>query len=110
MIGPRVPFVLLIVVTLSLLIPACQSNTRQLPYNGTYGFRVILENNPAAVDPTWAQVVAWFSPLAHATTLSRNLFLGCLDLSMVWDTLWLLVAAAAPILPAIAVLRHRLVK
>ncbi len=59
MIGPRVPFVLLAVLTLSLFIPACQSNTRQLPYNGTYGFRVILENNPAAADPTWAQVVAF---------------------------------------------------
>jgi hypothetical protein len=30
-----------------------------LPYNGTYGFRVILENNPDARDPTWDQVVAF---------------------------------------------------
>jgi len=43
----------------TLLIPACRSNTQQLPYNGTYGFNVILENNPGAVDPTWEQVVAF---------------------------------------------------
>ena len=42
-----------------LLLPSCQGNTRQLPYNGTYGFRVILDNNPDATDPTWDQVVAF---------------------------------------------------
>ena len=42
-----------------LLLPSCQGATRQLPYNGTYGFRVILENNPDARDPTWDQVVAF---------------------------------------------------
>jgi hypothetical protein len=51
--------VLLAVLAFALSIPACQGNTRQLPYNGTYGFRVVLENNPAAVDPTWDQVVAF---------------------------------------------------
>jgi hypothetical protein len=45
------------VLVLSLLIPACQGNTQHLPYNGTYGFNVVLENNPDAVDPTWNQVV-----------------------------------------------------
>jgi len=52
-------FVLLAVLTLSLIIPACRSNTQQLPYNGTYGFNVVLENNPEAVDPTWDQVVSF---------------------------------------------------
>jgi hypothetical protein len=43
----------------TFLIPACRSNTQQLPYNGTYGFNVVLENNPEAVNPTWDQVVAF---------------------------------------------------
>ncbi|MFA5078539.1 MAG: hypothetical protein WC541_03535 [Dehalococcoidia bacterium] len=43
----------------SLFIAACQSNTQQLPYNGTYGFNVVLQNNPDAVDPSWEQVVAF---------------------------------------------------
>jgi hypothetical protein len=51
--------VLSAVLALALSIPACQGNTRQLPYNGTYGFRIVLENNPDAVDPTWDQVVAF---------------------------------------------------
>jgi hypothetical protein len=42
-----------------MLLPACQGTARQLPYNGTYGFRVILDNNPDATDPTWDQVVAF---------------------------------------------------
>jgi len=56
---PGALFALLVVLALSLIVPACQGNTQQLPYNGTYGFRVVLENNPAAVDPTWDQVVAF---------------------------------------------------
>ena len=51
--------VLSAVLAFALSIPACQGNTRQLPYNGTYGFRIVLENNPDAVDPTWDQVVAF---------------------------------------------------
>jgi len=58
--NPRVlSAVALAVAALCLFIPSCQGNTRQLPYNGTYGFRVVLENNPDAVDPTWDQVVAF---------------------------------------------------
>ncbi len=56
---PGVLFVLLAALALPLIVPACQGNTQQLPYNGTYGFRVVLENNPASVDPTWDQVVAF---------------------------------------------------
>lgn len=55
---PGVLFALMTALAL-LIVPACQGNTQQLPYNGTYGFRVVLENNPAAVDPTWDQVVAF---------------------------------------------------
>lgn len=40
----------------ALAAPACSGNARLIPYNGTYGFKVVLENNPAAADPTWQQV------------------------------------------------------
>jgi len=56
---PCVPALLATALILALVIPACQGNTQQLPYSGTYGFRVVLENNPDAVDPTWDQVVAF---------------------------------------------------
>jgi hypothetical protein len=56
---PGALIVLLVVLAFALSIPACQGNTRQLPYNGTYGFRVVLENNPDAKDPTWDQVMAF---------------------------------------------------
>jgi hypothetical protein len=55
----RVLIILSATLAIMLLLPACQGTTRQLPYNGTYGFRVILENNPDARDPTWDQVVAF---------------------------------------------------
>ncbi len=48
---------LLSVLISALFIAACQSNTQQLPYNGTCGFNVVLQNNSDAVDPTWNQVV-----------------------------------------------------
>ncbi|MDD5398954.1 MAG: hypothetical protein PHU70_07740, partial [Dehalococcoidia bacterium] len=51
--------VLAVSLVSALGIAACQANTQQLPYNGTYGFRVVLDNNPAATDPTWDQVVAF---------------------------------------------------
>ncbi len=56
------PYALIVIAAaliLALIIPACQGNTQQLPYNGTYGFNVVLENNPEAVDPSWDQVVAF---------------------------------------------------
>ncbi|MBN1691056.1 MAG: hypothetical protein JW901_08545 [Dehalococcoidia bacterium] len=56
---PGALFALMAALALSLIVPACQGNTQQLPYNGTYGFRVVLQNNPAAADPTWDQVVAF---------------------------------------------------
>ncbi|MDD5703184.1 MAG: hypothetical protein PHU23_14190 [Dehalococcoidales bacterium] len=56
---PFAPALLAAALILALVIPACRGNTQQLPYNGTYGFRVVLKNNPAAVDPTWDQLVAF---------------------------------------------------
>jgi len=56
---PGALIVLLAVLAFAPGIPSCQGTTRQLPYNGTYGFRVILENNPDARDPTWDQVVSF---------------------------------------------------
>jgi len=55
----RVLLILSAALAFVLLLPSCQGATRQLPYNGTYGFRVVLENNPDAKDPTWDQVVAF---------------------------------------------------
>jgi hypothetical protein len=55
----RVLLILSAALAFVFLLPSCQGTTRQLPYNGTYGFRVILENNPDARDPTWDQVVAF---------------------------------------------------
>jgi len=56
---PGAMVVLSVVLAFALSITACQGNTRQLPYNGTYGFRVVLENNPNAKDPTWDQVISF---------------------------------------------------
>jgi len=56
---PGALVVLSVVLAFALSITACQGNTRQLPYNGTYGFRVVLENNPNAKDPTWDQVISF---------------------------------------------------
>jgi len=50
---------LAVALVLALGIAACQTNTQQLPYNGTYGFRIVLQNNPDAVDPTWDQVASF---------------------------------------------------
>lgn len=46
----------LIVLLPAVLTAACGGNARLLPYAGTHGYKVVLDNNPAAVDPTWQQV------------------------------------------------------
>ena len=53
--------VLLAALVFVLSIPACQGNTRQIPYTGTYGFQVVLENNPIAKDPSWDQLKAFLA-------------------------------------------------
>lgn len=59
--------------------------------------------------PSWVQVVAWFSPLTHATNASRALFAGRLDAGLGLDVLWLMVVALLPLFPAILFFRRRLV-
>lgn len=44
--------------------------------------------------PGWAQVLAWFVPLAHVTSLYRGLLNGHIHGSMIIDVVWLMVATA----------------
>ena len=53
--------VLLSALVFALYIPACQGNARQIPYTGTHGFQVVLENNPEARDPSWDQLKAFLA-------------------------------------------------
>jgi lipooligosaccharide transport system permease protein len=64
---------------------------------------------PLSQLPSWAQTVAWFSPLTHAANISRALFTGQIDAAVGFDILWLVVAAALPVFPAILFLRRRLI-
>lgn len=65
--------VLLAVLVFAFFIPACQGNARQIPYTGTHGFQVVLDNNPEATDPTWDQLKAF---LAADKTDERDYILG----------------------------------
>ena len=65
--------VLLTSLVITLFIPACQGNARLIPYNGTHGFQVVLENNPQATDPSWEQLKAF---LAEDKTDERDYVLG----------------------------------
>ena len=69
----RVPAVLLASIVIALFIPACQGNARLIPYTGTHGFQVVLENNPQATDPSWDQLKAF---LAEDKTDERDYVLG----------------------------------
>jgi len=65
--------VLLASLVFTLYIPACQDNARLIPYTGTHGFKVVLENNPRATDPSWDQLKAF---LAEDKTDERDYVLG----------------------------------
>jgi len=65
--------VLLASLVFALYIPACQGNARLIPYTGTHGFKVVLENNPRATDPSWDQLKAF---LAEDKTDERDYVLG----------------------------------
>jgi len=68
-----VPAVLLAFIVIALFIPACQGNARLIPYTGTHGFQVVLENNPQATDPSWDQLKAF---LEEDKTDERDYVLG----------------------------------
>jgi hypothetical protein len=65
--------VLLASLVFALYIPACQGNARLIPYTGTHGFKVVLENNPRATDPSWDQLKAF---LIEDKTDERDYVLG----------------------------------
>jgi hypothetical protein len=65
--------VLLAAIVFALFIPACQGNARLIPYTGTHGFQVVLENNPEATDPSWDYLQAF---LAEDKTDERDYVLG----------------------------------
>ena len=65
--------VLLASLVITLIIPACQGNARLIPYTGTHGFQVVLENNPEATDPSWEQLKAF---LSEDKTDERDYVLG----------------------------------
>jgi len=65
--------VLLASVLITLVIPACQGNARLIPYTGTHGFQVVLENNPLATDPSWDRLKAF---LAEDKTDERDYVMG----------------------------------
>lgn len=60
--------------------------------------------------PAWAQVLAWFIPLAHVTSLFRGLLNGHLHASMLADFAWLVVATALFYWLALLGMRRRLVE
>ena len=60
--------------------------------------------------PRWAQVLGWFVPLAHVTSLYRGLLSGHLHASMLADLAWLVVATAFFYLLALKGMQRRLVE
>ena len=65
--------ILLASLLITLVIPACEGNARLIPYTGTHGFQVVLENNPQATDPSWDQLKAF---LIEDKTDERDYVLG----------------------------------
>lgn len=59
--------------------------------------------------PAPLRVVAWFLPLSHAARLHRGLVLGRLESGLLWDFVWLLVAAFVAANLAVWLLRRRLI-
>lgn len=70
---PGLPAVILAALAFTLIAAACQANARLIPYVGTHGFQVVLENNPEAVDPSWDQLKTF---LAEDKTDERDYVLG----------------------------------
>lgn len=59
--------------------------------------------------PTWAEVVAWFTPLYHLVEITRGLATGPDALSVLGNTLWLLVVSALLFTIPVRALRAKLV-
>ena len=63
----------ILLASLAFALAACQGNARLIPYVGTHGFQVVLENNPQAIDPSWDQLMTF---LAEDKTDERDYVLG----------------------------------
>jgi lipooligosaccharide transport system permease protein len=59
--------------------------------------------------PQWTHVVAWFTPLYHLVRITRGLILGPNALSVLGNTLWLLVVTSALFVVPVIYMRRRLV-
>ena len=60
--------------------------------------------------PTWVQSMAWLNPLTHAASAAQALFAGRLDLNLLMNVIWLLVAATLPLWPAVRLFKRRLIR
>ncbi|MHB1419408.1 MAG: ABC transporter permease [Bacillota bacterium] len=60
--------------------------------------------------PKLVGVLAWFTPLYHLVNLTRGLALGQMQISLLWDFLWLLIVAAALFILPINLMRRRLIQ
>jgi hypothetical protein len=63
----------ILLASLTFALAACQGDARLIPYVGTHGFQVVLENNPQAIDPSWDQLKTF---LAEDKTDERDYVLG----------------------------------
>ncbi|MBW2701762.1 MAG: ABC transporter permease [Deltaproteobacteria bacterium] len=59
---------------------------------------------------TWMQTMAWLNPLTHAASAAQALFAGRLDLNLLMNVTWLVVAATLPFWPAVYLFKRRLIK
>jgi len=65
---------------------------------------------PLSVMPSWMATFAWFLPLTHAVDMSRNLFIGKLTISMLYDFLWMAIFTAGIFYVSLLMVRRRLIK
>ena len=60
--------------------------------------------------PQWAQWVVWLLPLDHAVNIVRGLALGRVNVGLIGDGVWLVVAAALIGSVSLVLMRRRLIK
>lgn len=65
---------------------------------------------PISKLPDFAQRVAWFSPLTHMVTPTRDIVSGRLEAAILWDSVWLLVLGLAAYYLALLLMRRRHIK
>ena len=65
---------------------------------------------PVDVLPSWAQQVAWFTPLYHVVKVCRALTLGQINLDLAQSLLWLIVLLIVLFLIPVTLMKQRLIK